>query len=118
MMSASVRQAGLRPFDLAAVRADFPILSRKVNGKPLTYFDNAASAQKPTAMLDAVRRFAETSNANVHRGLHALSNLATDAYEAAREKVARFINAPSASQVSFTGGGTDSFNLVANALGQ
>ena len=79
----------LRPFNVASVRADFPILSRSVNGKPLVYFDNAASAQKPTFVLDRVREFAETSNANVHRGLHTLSNLATDAYEAARHQRAR-----------------------------
>jgi cysteine desulfurase/selenocysteine lyase len=111
-------RSGHRPFDVSDVRADFPILARKVNGKPLIYFDNAASAQKPKAVLDAVRQFAETSNANVHRGLHTLSNLATDAYEAARGKVAAFLNAPSPSQVIFTGGGTDSFNLVASSLGQ
>jgi cysteine desulfurase/selenocysteine lyase len=107
-----------RSFDVSAVRSDFPILSRTVNGKPLVYFDNAASAQKPTYVLDKVRMFAETSNANVHRGLHALSTLATDAYEGARQTVARFLNAPRASQVIFTAGGTDSFNLVANAIGQ
>ncbi|MFN9164336.1 MAG: cysteine desulfurase [Alphaproteobacteria bacterium] len=107
-----------RPFDVAAVRADFPILSRSVNGKPLIYFDNAASAQKPAFVLDRVRAFAETSNANVHRGLHTLSTLATDAYEGARHAVARFLNAPDPSQVIFTAGGTDAFNLVANALGQ
>jgi cysteine desulfurase/selenocysteine lyase len=108
----------LRSFDVNAVRGDFPILSRTVNGKPLVYFDNAASAQKPTFVLDKVRTFAETSNANVHRGLHALSTLATDAYEGARQTVARFLNAPRASQVIFTAGGTDAFNLVANAIGQ
>jgi cysteine desulfurase/selenocysteine lyase len=107
-----------RVFDVASVRADFPILSRKANGKPLVYLDNAASAQKPRAVIDAMSRFTETSYANVHRGLHTLSNLATDAYEAAREKVRRFINAPALHQVIFTSGGTDSFNLVANALGQ
>ena len=118
MTSAKAVRSGHRPFDVSDVRADFPILARKVNGKPLIYFDNAASAQKPKAVLDAVRQFAETSNANVHRGLHTLSNLATDAYEAARGKVAAFLNAPSPSQVIFTGGGTDSFNLVASSLGQ
>lgn len=107
-----------RPFDVAAVRADFPILSRKANGKPLVYFDNAASAQKPRTVTEAMKSFAEGSYANVHRGLHTLSNLATDAYEGAREKVRQFINAPSVDQVVFTSGGTDSINLVANALGQ
>ena len=118
MTGAMAVRSGHRTFDVSDVRADFPILARKVNGKPLVYFDNAASAQKPKAVLDAVRQFAETSNANVHRGLHTLSNLATDAYEAARGKVAVFLNAPSPSQVIFTGGGTDSFNLVASSLGQ
>jgi cysteine desulfurase / selenocysteine lyase len=118
MTGATAVRSGHRTFDVSDVRADFPILARKVNGKPLVYFDNAASAQKPKAVLDAVRQFAETSNANVHRGLHTLSNLATDAYEAARGKVAAFLNAPSPSQVIFTGGGTDSFNLVASSLGQ
>jgi cysteine desulfurase/selenocysteine lyase len=118
MTGATAVRSAHRAFDVSDVRADFPILARKVNGKPLVYFDNAASAQKPKAVLDAVRQFAETSNANVHRGLHTLSNLATDAYEAARGKVAAFLNAPSPSQVIFTGGGTDSFNLVASSLGQ
>jgi cysteine desulfurase/selenocysteine lyase len=108
----------LRPFNVASVRADFPILSRSVNGKPLVYFDNAASAQKPTFVLDRVREFAETSNANVHRGLHTLSNLATDAYEAARHTIAQYFNAPDPANLIFTSGGTDAFNLVANAIGQ
>jgi len=118
MTGVTAVRSGHRTFDVSDVRADFPILARKVNGKPLIYFDNAASAQKPKAVLHAVRQFAETSNANVHRGLHTLSNLATDAYEAARGKVAAFLNAPSPAQVIFTGGGTDSFNLVASSLGQ
>lgn len=118
MSAAPASRHDTRPFDVASVRADFPILSRRANGKPLVYLDNAASAQKPLAVIDAMKIFTETSYANVHRGLHTLSNLATDAYEAAREKVRRFINAPSSAQVIFTSGGTDSFNLVANALGQ
>ena len=118
MTQPAAAKTRLRQFDVADVRADFPILSRKANGKPLVYFDNAASAQKPKAVIDAMKVFMESSYANVHRGLHTLSNLATDAYEAAREKVRHFINAPSAHQVIFTGGGTDAFNLVANSLGQ
>jgi cysteine desulfurase/selenocysteine lyase len=106
-----------RPFDVARVREDFPILSTRVNDKPLVYLDNAASAQKPTAVIGAMTRLMETSYANVHRGLHALSTTATDAYEHAREKVRAFINAPSQDQVIFTSGGTDSINLVANSLG-
>ena len=107
-----------RAFDIAQVRADFPILQRQVNGKPLVYLDNAASAQKPQAVIDAMTEMMHSSYANVHRGLHALSNAATEAYENARETVRSFINAPSANQVIFTGGGTDAINLVANALGQ
>ncbi len=80
-------------FDVAAVRAEFPILAREVNGKPLIYLDNAASAQKPRAVIDAMTRVMETSYANVHRGLHTLANETTDAYERARASVARFINA-------------------------
>lgn len=118
MTLAAKQSTVLRPFDVDNVRADFPILSRKVNGKPLIYFDNAASAQKPRQVIDAMSAFAQESYANVHRGLHTLSNLATDAYELAREKVRAFINAPATEQVIFTSGGTDSFNLVANALGQ
>jgi cysteine desulfurase/selenocysteine lyase len=107
-----------RALDIAIVRADFPILQRQVNGKPLVYLDNAASAQKPQAVIDAMTEMMRGSYANVHRGLHALSTAATEAYEAAREKVRGFINAPSADQVIFTSGGTDAINLVANALGQ
>lgn len=104
--------------DITRWRGDFPVLRESVNGKPLVYLDNAASAQKPQAVIDALTHAMSHSYANVHRGLHTLSNLATDAYEAAREKVRRFINAPALDQVIFTSGGTDSFNLVANALGQ
>lgn len=118
MIAAVAAPVARRSFDVKAIRSDFPILSRVVNGKPLVYLDNAASAQKPTYVLDKVRTFAETSNANVHRGLHALSTLATDAYEGARQTVAGFLNAPRPSQVIFTAGGTDAFNLVANAIGQ
>ena len=107
-----------RAFDVARVREDFPILQTRVNGKPLVYLDNAASAQKPTAVIAAMTELMHTSYANVHRGLHALSTAATEGYENAREKVRAFINAPSADQVIFTSGGTDSINLVANALGQ
>lgn len=107
-----------REFDVERVRADFPILRTQVNGKPLVYLDNAASAQKPTAVIEAMTRLMHSSYANVHRGLHALSTSATEAYEDAREKVRAFLNAPSVDQVIFTSGGTDSINLVANALGQ
>ena len=104
-------------FDPYAARAQFPILSRQVNGKPLVYLDNAASAQKPRAVIDALVASMEGSYANVHRGLHTLSNEATEAFEAAREIVARFMNAPSAENIVWTKGGTEAINLVANGVG-
>ena len=85
-------------YDLEKVRADFPILSRKVHGKPLVYLDNGASAQKPQVVIDAVAHAYSNEYANVHRGLHFLSNAATEAYEAARDKVRRFLNAPDAAR--------------------
>ncbi|MGF1544597.1 MAG: SufS family cysteine desulfurase [Parvularculaceae bacterium] len=111
---------GQRPtvFDVDAVRDQFPILTREAYGKPLVYLDNAASAQKPRAVLDAVARAMDHSYANVHRGLHLLSNEATEAYEAARGKVARFLGAGSPDEIVFTAGGTDAFNLVAYSLGE
>lgn len=105
-------------FDPYAARAQFPILSRSVNGKPLVYLDSAASAQKPRAVIDAMVRTMEGGYANVHRGLHTLSNEATEAFEAARETVARFLNAPAASNIVWTKGGTEAINLVAAGLGQ
>jgi cysteine desulfurase/selenocysteine lyase len=104
-------------FDPYAARAQFPILSRQVNGKPLVYLDNAASAQKPRAVIDALVASMEGSYANVHRGLHTLSNEATEAFEAAREIVARFLNAPSGENIVWTKGGTEAINLVASGIG-
>ncbi len=104
-------------FDPYAARAQFPILARQVNGKPLVYLDNAASAQKPRAVIDALVASMEGSYANVHRGLHTLSNEATEAFEAAREIVARFLNAPSGENIVWTKGGTEAINLVANGIG-
>ena len=89
-------------FDVATVRADFPILSRAIHGKPLTYLDNAASAQKPRQVLDTVRKAYESEYANVHRGLHTLSNLATQNFEDARETVRRFLNARQPGEISTT----------------
>ncbi|MDE2485881.1 MAG: cysteine desulfurase [Alphaproteobacteria bacterium] len=103
-------------FDVEAVRADFPILRRQVNGKPLVYLDSAASAQKPKAVIEAMSWAMENSYANVHRGLHTLANETTDAYEGARGKIARFIGAEPAEMV-FTKGGTEAINLVAAGLG-
>jgi cysteine desulfurase/selenocysteine lyase len=103
-------------FDVEAVRAEFPILARQVHGKPLVYLDSAASAQKPRAVIEAISHAMEHSYANVHRGLHTLANETTDAYEAARRKVAAFINADPA-EIVFTKGGTEAVNLVASGIG-
>lgn len=105
-------------FDPYAARAQFPILSRTVNGKPLVYLDSAASAQKPRAVIDAMVQSMEGSYANVHRGLHTLANETTDAFETARESVARFLNAETASNIVWTKGGTEAINLVAAGIGQ
>lgn len=104
-------------FDPVAIRHDFPILARAVHGKPLTYLDNAASAQKPKQVLDAMRDFAMTDYANVHRGLHYLSNAATEAFEQARETVRRFLNAPAVENIIFTRNATEAINLVAQSFG-
>ncbi len=104
-------------YDVEAIRKDFPILSREVYGKPLVYLDNGASAQKPQAVIDAVTKAYSEEYANVHRGLHFLSNLATDNYEAAREKVRRFLNAKSVDEVVFTKSTTEAINLVSYGLG-
>ncbi|MEM9225231.1 MAG: cysteine desulfurase [Pseudomonadota bacterium] len=105
-----------RPLDLPAIRAEFPILSREVNGKPLVYLDNAASAQKPDAVIDAMAGQARTAYANVHRGLHTLANETTQAYEDAREKVRGFLNAPSHDNIVFARGATEAINIVANGM--
>ena len=102
-------------YDVARIRADFPILGREVNGKPLVYLDNGASAQKPRVVIDAMTRAFEHEYANVHRGLHYLSNLATDKYEAVRGIVARFLGAPDPDQIVFTSGATEAINLVSYA---
>jgi cysteine desulfurase/selenocysteine lyase len=104
-------------FDVHAVRAQFPILSRQVHGKPLVYFDNAASAQKPDAVIDAMANAMRHSYANVHRGLHTLANETTQAYEDARESVRRFINAGAVEEIVFTKGGTEAINIVAAGIG-
>jgi len=103
-------------FDAEAIRAEFPILARQVNGKPLVYLDSAASAQKPRAVIDAMVHAMEHSYANVHRGLHTLANETTEAYEAARKSVARLIGA-APTEIVFTKGGTEAINLVASGLG-
>ena len=107
----------MKTFDPYAVRVQFPILSRQVNGRPLVYLDNAASAQKPQVVIDRFVEMMSNDYANVHRGLHTLSNEATEAFEAARGVVARFLNAPSPENIVWTKGGTEAINLVANGLG-
>lgn len=116
-MIAVVQQQKLTDFDAAQARADFPILNRKIHGKPLVYFDNAASAQKPRQVLEAMRDFTEQHYANVHRGLHTLANEATEAYEGARKKVQCFINASSSDNIVFTRSATEAINLVAQCYG-
>src|ERR1700761_8728497 len=105
------------PFEWRAARAQFPILSRQINGRPLVYLDNAASAQKPRAVIDAMVGAMEGSYANVHRGLHTLANETTEAFENARESVRSLINAETTAQVVFTKGATDAINLVASSFG-
>jgi cysteine desulfurase/selenocysteine lyase len=104
-------------YDLARVRADFPILSMQIYGKPLVYLDNAASAQKPKAVLDRIRKAYESEYSNVHRGLHYLANAATEGYEGARESVRKFLNAKAANEIVFTKNATEAINLVAASFG-
>src|SRR5665213_3019205 len=104
-------------YDVAKIRSDFPILSREVYGKPLVYLDNAASAQKPQAVIDAMTNAMTETYANIHRGVHLLSSTSTDAFESARESVRRFINAPSKDEIIFTRNATEAINLVATIFG-
>jgi cysteine desulfurase/selenocysteine lyase len=113
LMQTDIRAA----YDVEAIRGEFPALALQVHGKPLVYLDNAASAQKPKAMLDALTKSYTEEYANVHRGLHHLANLATEAYEGARERVAKFLNAPSPQQIVFTKNATEAINLVAQSFG-
>jgi cysteine desulfurase/selenocysteine lyase len=103
--------------DWSTLRADFPILDQQVHGHPLVYFDNAATSQKPRAVVDALVRYYERDNANVHRGIHELSNRSTNAFEAARERTRKFLNARSTEEIIFTRGTTEGINLIANAWG-
>ncbi len=104
-------------YDVEAIRADFPALHQNVHGKPLAYLDNGASAQKPRAVIDATVRYYEHDHSNVHRGVHTLSQRATDAFESAREKVRRFINAASDKEIIYVRGTTEGINLVARSYG-
>jgi cysteine desulfurase / selenocysteine lyase len=103
-------------FDVATIRRDFPILDQSVNGKPLVYLDNAASSQRPRAVIEAISHYYEHDHANVHRGVHALSQRATDAYEGAREVIRNFINARDTKEVIFTRGTTEGVNLIAQSF--
>ena len=117
-MTAMIKQADLAGgYDVERIRTDFPILFREVYGKPLVYLDNGASAQKPRAVLDAIEHAYKMEYANVHRGLHYLSNTATAKYEDARETVRRFLNAPSTDEIIFTRNATEAINLVASSFG-
>ena len=106
------------PLDVEAVRREYPVLARTVRGRPLAYLDNAASSQRPRAVIEAMSRYYETTHANVHRGVHTLSQEATDLFEGAREKVRRFINARSTKEIVFVRGTTEAINLVAQSFGR
>ena len=103
-------------FDVQKIRADFPILSRKVNGYPLVYLDNAATSQKPQAVIDSIVHYYTNYNANIHRGVHSLSQEATDAYEMARKKIQKHFNIKNAHETIFTSGTTHGINLVASGF--
>jgi cysteine desulfurase / selenocysteine lyase len=107
-----------KTFDVEKIRRDFPSLNQSVYGKPLVYLDNAATAQKPNAVIDVTEHYYRVVNANIHRGVHRLSQLATDAYEGAREKIRNFINAEKASEIIYTRGCTEAINLVAATYGR
>jgi cysteine desulfurase/selenocysteine lyase len=112
----AVGLAAAPTLNVERLRADFPILAQRINGKPLVYLDNGASSQRPRAVLEAERHYAEEMHANVHRGVHTLSQRATDAYEGARERVRRFLNARSSREIIFTRGTTEAINLVAQSF--
>jgi cysteine desulfurase/selenocysteine lyase len=118
VVAAPLPRGPAAPLDIDRIREDFPILRQQVRGKPLVYLDNAATAQKPQAVIDAITRFYAVENANIHRGVHYLSERATVAYDEVREKTARFLNARSSREVIFTRGTTESINLVAQSYGK
>ena len=104
--------------DVTKIRKDFPVLNRKVNGRPLIYFDNAATSQTPTQVINTIVDYYENYNANIHRGVHALSQEATDAYEGARQKIQLHFNAAQPYEVIFTSGTTHAINIVSNGYGE
>jgi len=107
----------LTHYDIHSIRNDFPILKRSVNGKPLVYLDNGASTQKPQSVIDAINYYYTSQNSNIHRGVHHLSQIATDAYEVTRRKLKSFINSKEEHEIIITKGTTDSINLVASSFG-
>jgi cysteine desulfurase / selenocysteine lyase len=121
-MSTATKRPELHPasarFDVEKIRGDFPILRQRVRGKPLVYLDNAATSQKPQEVIDAVRRYYELDNANIHRGVHLLSERATEEYEGVREEIRSFLNAADASEIVFVRGATEGVNLVAQTYGR
>jgi cysteine desulfurase/selenocysteine lyase len=116
MNAAVTATRGAAAFDISAIRRDFPILHQSINGKPLVYLDNAASSQRPKSVIEAISRYYEHDHANVHRGVHTLSQRATDAYEGARETIRRFINARDTKEIVFVRGTTEAVNLVAQSF--
>ena len=104
--------------DIIAIRGDFPILAQQVHGKPLIYLDNAATSQKPECVIETLTRFYQMDNANIHRGVHQLSERSTQSYEAARGKVQRFLNAAHTREIIFVRGATEGINLVAQTYGE
>ena len=117
MVSSNIREViKSAKFNVARVRADFPILKAEVRGKPLSYLDNGATSQKPQGVIDAINRYYALENSNIHRGVHYLSEQATDAYESTRGHLAKFIGASTPDQIVFTRGATESINLVANGF--
>jgi len=111
-------EAAPRRLDVERIRQDFPILTQRVHGRPLVYLDNAATSQKPREVIEALRAYYETDNANVHRGVHRLSERATEAYEGARRRVQRFLNAADEREIVFVRGTTEAVNLVAHTYGR
>ena len=111
-------QRGRSGLDVARIREDFPILKQQVHGKPLVYLDNAATGQKPQVVIDTLNRYYSTENANIHRGIHFLSELATVEYEETRNKVKRFLNANDSQEIVFVRGTTEGINLVAHSYGR
>src|ERR1700757_4150995 len=113
VLDVTTARTSLAEYDPQKIRVNFPLLFQSVNGKPLVYLDNAATTQKPRVVIDAITQYYEANNANIHRGVHYLSQLATQKYEDSRETVRRFLNAAEASEIVFVRGATEGINLIA-----